>query len=159
MDETLRQLGGLVLGSIPTIVLFLLLFLAYRSLVHAPLEKILSERRNKTEGALEKARADIAAAEAKTAEYERALRDARLAVFRAQEARRQKALESRAAAVAEARAMADAHVSATRADLEQEVAQSKARLEAESDRLANEVIQSILRQVAAVQTPAGGGQR
>lgn len=159
MDETLKQVGNLALGSIPTIVLFLLLFLAYRALVHAPLERILSERRGKTEGALEKARADIAAAEAKTAEYERALREARLTVFKGQEARRQKALEARAVVVAEARAAAEEQVRQARTAIGTEVTESKARLESESERLANEVIQSIFRQVGAVQSPAGGGQR
>lgn len=159
MDETLRQLGGLILGSIPTIVVFLLLFLAYRILVHAPLERVLTERRSKTEGALERARADIAAAEAKTAEYETALREARLSVFRAQEARRQRALESRAAAVAEARTLAEAQVREARASIEKDIAESKARLAEESSRLANEVIQTIFRQVPSAQILAGGGQR
>lgn len=158
MEETLRQLGGLVLGSIPTIVLFLLLFVAYRMLVHGPLERTLSERRDKTEGALERARADIAAAEAKTAEYEHALRDARLAVFKAQEARRQKALENRAAAIAETRQRAEAQVREAKSTLEREVAESKSRLQADSEGLAAEVIESIFRQVGAV-SPAGGGQR
>lgn len=158
MEETLRQLGSLVLGSIPTILLFLLLFIAYRMLVHGPLERTLSERRDKTEGALERARADIAAAESKTVEYEHALRDARLAVFRAQEARRQKALDSRTAAIAEARERAESQIREAKAVLEREIAESKGRLHAESERLASEVIESIFRQVGAV-SPAGGGQR
>lgn len=157
MEETLRQLGSLALGSIPTIVLFLLLFVAYRALVHRPLERTLSERRDKTEGALERARADIAAAEAKTAEYEHALREARLAVFRAQESRRQKALDNRAAALAEARARAEAQVRDAKAAIQRETAESKGTLQAEGERLATEVIESIFRQVGAV-SPAGGGR-
>jgi F-type H+-transporting ATPase subunit b len=158
MEDTLSQLGGLVVGSIPTIVLFLLLFLAYRSLVHAPLENVLSERRSKTEGALEKARADIAAAEAKTAEYELALRDARLKLFKWQEARRQSALDARMSIIAKARAAAEEQVREARATIETEVAESKIRLQGESERLASEVIQSIFRQVGAVQSPAGGAK-
>lgn len=158
MEETLRQLGSLVLGSIPTIVLFLLLFVAYRTLVHGPLERTLSERRDKTEGALERARADIAAAEAKTAEYEHALRDARLSVFRAQEERRQKALETRAKAIGEARERAETQVREAKAAIERETVESKSRLQAESERLATDIIESIFRQVRAV-SPAGGGQR
>jgi len=100
MDETLRQLGGLLLGSIPTIILLVVLYGAYAVIVHKPLSRVLAERRAKTEGAIEKARADVAAAEARTAEYEQRLREARMAVFRTQEARRQAALQARAAAVA-----------------------------------------------------------
>lgn len=158
MEETLRQLGGLVLGSIPTIVLFLILFVAYRVLVHAPLEKVLSERHSKSEGALEKARADIAAAEARVAEYDKALRAARLALFKAQESRRQSALESKTAMIAEARAAAEVKIREAKDVLEKEVAASKLTLQAEGERLATEVIQSIFKQVGAVQAPATGGQ-
>jgi F-type H+-transporting ATPase subunit b len=170
MEETLRQLGGLVLGAIPTIILFLILFFAYRGLVHAPLGRILAERRRRTEGALEQARADMAAAETRTAEYERNLRAARTSVFQAQEARRQQVLQARAAAVAEARAKADEQVKQAKAALAQDVAQSKTLLQGEAERLATEIIGSLLRQVAvprhsqqaktgiAGDPAAGGGQ-
>ena len=88
MDLILKQLGELLLGSIPTIVFLLLLFVIYTFLVHRPLTAVLAERRSKTEGAVEKARADLAAAEARAAEYEQRLREARLVVYRAQDVRR-----------------------------------------------------------------------
>src|SRR5512142_1257137 len=122
MDETLRQLGELLLGSVPTIILFLVAYLSYRYIVHGRLEQVLAERYARTEGAVEKARADIAAAEAKTAEYEQRLREAKMAIFKAQEARRQTALQARAAAIAGAREAAGAQVGEARARLEQEVA-------------------------------------
>src|SRR5205807_4083602 len=98
MDETFRQIGGLLLGSIPTVIFFLLLYGLYTVLVHKPLSRVLSERRARTQGAIEKARADVAAAEARTTEYEQKLRDARVALFKAQEARRAKASQLRAEA-------------------------------------------------------------
>ena len=158
MEETLRQLGGLLLGSIPTIVLFLILLAAYRVLVHAPLEKLLAERRARTEGALEKARADIAAAEARTAEYERSLREARAAILKAQEARRSEILQAGAAAIAEARANAGNQIKQAKAALAQEVAVSRESLQAEAERLAAEIVESLLRQVGAAYRPAEGGQ-
>ena len=39
MDEMLNQLGGLVLGSVPTVILFLLLVVAYGLLVRRPLDR------------------------------------------------------------------------------------------------------------------------
>src|ERR1700758_5369984 len=99
MDETLRQLGELLLGAVPTIILFNLLYILYSAIVHKPLRRVLEERRSKTEGAVEKSKADIAAAEARTAEYEQRLREARATVFRAQEARRQAALQARTSAL------------------------------------------------------------
>jgi F-type H+-transporting ATPase subunit b len=82
MDETLRQIGGLLLGAIPTVIFFLLLYGLYAVLVHKPLTRVLAERRARTQGAIEKARADVASAEARTAEHEQKLREARLALFK-----------------------------------------------------------------------------
>jgi F-type H+-transporting ATPase subunit b len=158
MEETLRQLGGLLLGAVPTVVLFLILFAAYRVLVHGALEKLLAERRARTEGALEKARANIAAAEARTAEYERSLKEARAAVLKSQEARRAQVLKAQAAAIAEARAGASEQIKQAKAALAQEVAFSKESLQAEAERLASEIIESLLRQVGAAYRPAEGGQ-
>ncbi|MGB8985314.1 MAG: hypothetical protein WCC37_01660, partial [Candidatus Sulfotelmatobacter sp.] len=77
MDQTLRQLGELLLGAVPTVILLALLYVVYTTVVHKPLGRVLDERRSKTEGAVEKAKADIAAAEARTSEYQLRLRDAR----------------------------------------------------------------------------------
>ena len=157
MDETLRQVGELLLGSIPTIIFMVLLYGIYSGLVHKPLVNVLAERRSKTEGAIEKARADIAAAEARTAEYEQRLREARIAVFKNQEALRQQALQARAAAVAEARNRAQAQVEQARAAIEKDKVAAQVGLEAESGKLAAEIIRIVLRS-AMTQTPAGEGQ-
>ena len=157
MDETLRQVGELLLGSIPTIIFMVLLYGIYSAVVHKPLVKVLAERRSKTEGAIEKARADIAAAEARTAEYEQRLREARIAVFKDQEALRQQALQARAAAVAEARNRAQAQVEQARAAIEKDKVAAQVGLEAESGKLAAEIIRIVLRP-AITQTPAGEEQ-
>jgi F-type H+-transporting ATPase subunit b len=157
MDETLRQVGELLLGSIPTIIFMVLLYGIYSALVHKPLVKVLAERRSKTEGAIEKARADVAAAEARTAEYEQRLREARITVFKNQEALRQQALQARAAAVAEARNRAQAQVEQARAAIEKDKVAAQAGLEAESGKLAAEIIRIVLRPTMT-QTPAGEGQ-
>jgi F-type H+-transporting ATPase subunit b len=149
MDEMLRQLGGLLLGSIPTVIMLLLLYGIYTVVVHKPLARILAERRAKTEGAVEKARADVAAAEARTAEYEQRLREARMAVFKSQETRRQAALQARSAAVAKARENAQGQVEQARAAIEQDKISAQETLQSESTRLANEIIQRVLRPVVA----------
>jgi F-type H+-transporting ATPase subunit b len=157
MDETLKQVGELLLGSIPTIIFMVLLYGIYSAVVHKPLVKVLAERRSKTEGAIEKARADIAAAEARTAEYEQRLREARIAVFKDQEALRQQALQARAAAVAEARNRAQAQVEQARAAIEKDKVAAQVGLEAESGKLAAEIIRIVLRPTIT-QTPAGEEQ-
>jgi F-type H+-transporting ATPase subunit b len=158
MEETLRQLGGLLLGAIPTIVFFLLLLGSYRLVLHNSLEATLRQRRERTEGAIAKARADIAAAEAKTTQYENALRDARLAVFKLQEQRRAKALELRQQAISQARAAAEARVREQRQAVEADLTSAKNNLQAEAERLATEVIQAVLKQVGATPSPAGGAR-
>lgn len=157
MDETLRQLGELLLRSIPTIIFFLLLFVTYRFLVHNPLEHVLAERHARTEGAIEQARADIANAENKTDNYEQRLREARMAVFKAQEARRQEALRARAALVNQARERARAKIEEAKAVLESEKQQAQAGLQAESQRLAREIIRIILRPAGVAEAPVASG--
>ncbi len=154
MDEILGQLGGLLLGSVPTIIIIVLLYFIYTTLVHKPLVAVLAERRSLTEGAVEKAKADIAKAEARTAEYEQRLREARMKLFKSQEARRQVALQARAAAVAEARTKAQAQVDQARKGIEQDKAAAQIGLEAESGRLAAEIIRTVLQ--PATHAPAEG---
>jgi len=149
MAETLRQLGRLLLGSVPTIVFMVLLYWIYRLVLHKPLVKVLAERRSRTEGAIEKAQADIAAAEARTAEYAQRLREARVALFKAQEARQQRALQARAAAVAGARARAQAQVEQARAGIEKDKQAAQLSLQAESGRLATEIIRVVLQPAGA----------
>jgi F-type H+-transporting ATPase subunit b len=151
MDQTLHQLGELLLGSIPTVILVALLYALYASIVHKPLRRVLDERRGKTEGAVEKSKADIAAADARTSEYEQKLREARAAVFRAQEAKRQAALQARSTAVAAAREKAQAQVQAAKSDIERERAVAEKGLQGEAATLAQEIIRRVLQ-------PAGAGR-
>lgn len=147
MDQTLRQVGELLLGSVPTIIFLVLLYVLYSVLVHKPLVRVLAERRSKTEGAMEKARADIAASEARTTEYERHIRDARLAAVKRLEARRQGAQKARAEMLAVARSKAQAQVEQARTAIEKDKHAAQTVLEAESSRLATEVIRTVLRPV------------
>ncbi len=151
MDETLRQLGELLLGSVPTVILLALLYLLYSTIVHKPLRGVLEQRRSKTEGAVEKSRADVAAAEARTAEYEQRLREARATVFRAQEARRKAALEARTAALNEARNKAQAQVQAAKADIQKDREAAQGGVQGEVQTLAAEIIRRVLE-------PAGAGR-
>ena len=155
MDPLLRQVGDLLLGAVPTAAIFLLLYAIYSTLVGKPLKQVLEQRRERTEGAVLKARADIAAADGKTQEYEQRLRDARLAVFKAQEARRQAAQKARAAVIAEARERAQQQIRQARAAIEQDVALARQNLQSESERLATEIIRTILKPAGVVSAVGG----
>ncbi len=155
MDQALlKQIGELLLGAVPTVIYLLVLFAAYTALVHKPLQKVLAERYSLTQGAIEKAKADIAAAEAKTAEYEQRLREARQAVYKQQEQRRQALMDERGKAVAEARAKAEALVAAARESVQRDMEAAKTSIQSESEALANDIVRTILKPAGAV-----GGSR
>jgi|SRR5579863_3169388 len=154
MNTTLQQVGELLLDAIPTVVLLLALYAVYQNVVRRPLERMLNERRERTEGAAQKARSDVASAEARTQEYEQKLRDARTAVFKAQEARRQQAQQMRTKVLDEARAQAQQQIQAARAAVQQDMAEARTGLQAESQRLATEIIRTILK---PAQAPMAGG--
>ncbi len=156
MDPLLKQVGELLLGAVPTAAMLLLLYAIYTALVGKPLKRVLEQRRERTEGAIHQARADIAAAEAKTQEYEQRLRDARLAIFKAQEARRQAAQKARASAVAQARERAQQQIQEARAAIEQDINAARQSLQAEAEFLASDIIRTILKPAGVV--PAVGGQ-
>ncbi len=151
MDQTLHQLGELLLGAVPTVILLALLYALYTVIVHKPLRRVLEERRSKTEGAIEKSKADIAAADARTSEYEQRLREARAALFRTQEAKRQAALQARAQVVSQTRARTQSQVQAAKAEIEKDSIAAQQGLQAEAAALAKEIVRRVLQ-------PAGVGR-
>jgi len=155
MDTTLRQVGQLLLDAIPTVVLLLLLYAIYQNILRKPLERALAQRRDRTEGAVAKARADVASAEARTQEYEQKLREARLAVFKAQDARRQQAQQLRTQALAEARQRAQQQLREAQVAIDQDMAEARTTLQADTQRLASDIIRTVLKSAGA--TPAMGG--
>jgi F-type H+-transporting ATPase subunit b len=155
MDQTIRQLGELLLGAVPTAILLALLYFLYTVLVHKPLTAVLAERRALTLGALEKARTDIAAADARTAEYEQRLREARFKIFKNLEVRRQQATQLRAEAAAQARARAQEQVKTARVVIEQDKKEAMEKLQADAQRLAGEIVRVVMRPVSTASSVRG----
>jgi F-type H+-transporting ATPase subunit b len=148
-----RQVGELLLFSIPTIICLLVVWGAYRVLVYNKLKQILAERHARTEGAVEQAKAAIASAEERTAEYEKKLREARTQIYAAQESARNRMIEQRSDALAEARRQAEKMIKDARATLDQDIVAAKAGLQKQAETLADQIVQSVLRPASAV-----GGQ-
>src|SRR5450631_1739787 len=144
MNETLHQLGGLLLGSVPTIFLFLLLVMLYRLLVYGPLTRVLNERRERPEGAIEQANA--AAAAAKTQEYEAQLRAARSRIFQARQQKLEQWNRERDHALAEAHEAAQRQVQEAKMALQAQAAAGRRTLEGSIDELASEILRAILPQ-------------
>src|SRR5215475_1674165 len=145
METVLRQVGQLLISSIPTIICLLVVWVAYRYIVHGKLAQVLEQRHALTEGAIQRARQEIVQAEERTTEYENRLRDARAQIYQVQQANRQRMVDQRNAALAEARKQAGEMVKSARAALEKDVLAAKAALEQQAGVLADKVIESVLR--------------
>jgi F-type H+-transporting ATPase subunit b len=144
MQEILQQLETLFLSAIPTVLLFIVLVLAYQFLIQGPLTKTLKERRARTEGAIEDAQKAITQAEARSAEYAEKLRQARAEVFRMREARIRQWTAERDAALDAARKAAGLKVSQAKAELQAEADQARVRLQASVRGLATLVMRAVL---------------
>jgi F-type H+-transporting ATPase subunit b len=142
--DILHQLGGLVLGSVPTMVFFLLLLAAYGPLVRTPLEKTLAERKARTSGAVEKARAAIAAAEAEATVYEDKLRNARSEIMAARERKLQQWQAERDQAVASARTAAQARVNTARQEIENVSVSARKQIEDATAQLSEQILRAVL---------------
>jgi F-type H+-transporting ATPase subunit b len=142
--EILRQLGGLLLGSVPTIILFILLVIAYGYLVRRPMSRVLAERRARTIGAVEQARGAISAAEAETAMYEEKLRAARAEIMAAREQQLKKLQAERDAALESARSEAQGKVRAARKQIEESAVTARQQIESASAQLSESILRALL---------------
>jgi F-type H+-transporting ATPase subunit b len=160
LDLILQQLADLFLRSIPTAVLFLLLVISYRLLVHRPLLKVLAERRERTTGAVARAEAAIRTADARSQEYEAKLRAARAEIFHAREQRMQTLQRERDRVLEEARHASHETVRGAREKLDAEAAEARAALDSRADTLAAEILRVIVPSATTVAASgAGSGSR
>jgi F-type H+-transporting ATPase subunit b len=144
MDEILNQLGGLALGAVPTMVLFLLLVVAYGLLVRRPLDRVLAERRARTTGAVERARGEIAKAEARTADCEDRLRRARAEILAEREGKLKQWSAQREQAWAGARAATAEKVKAARGEIEQSVAIAQLQIDGVCAELSEQIVRAVM---------------
>jgi F-type H+-transporting ATPase subunit b len=144
MDQILKQLGELVLGSVPTIVLFLLLVFAYGVLVRRPLDKVLAERRARTSGAVEQARSAIAAAETETTQYEDKLRSAKNEIFQMRDQKLKQWNADRDAALEQVRQSAQNKVMSAKVDIEKSAGTARVQIEGMSAELSAQVLRAVL---------------
>ena len=128
-----------------TVLYVIVLYIFLSRLFFGPIHHILEKRHELIEGRLEDARKRLELVEARTSEYEQALRAARTEAYRRQEVERETTLARKAELVSEAKKQADKTVQEGKAGL---VAQREAilkKLETEVDTLAKKLTTSILR--------------
>ena len=144
MDQILGQLGGLVLGAVPTMVFFILLVVAYGFLVRRPLDKVLAERRLRTTGAMEQARVAISAAEAETSAYEDKLRRAKAEIFAQREALLKQWNAERDRVIEESRQTTVERVAKAKAEIEQSAGAARRQIEGVSSDLSEQILRAVL---------------
>src|SRR5438270_10676985 len=108
MDVILQQLGELLLKAVPTFLLVVLLQFYLKRVFFKPLEKVLHQRYEATEGARKAAEDSLARAAAKAGEYEAAMRAARSELYQTQEQIYKQLQDKETAQIVEARQRADA---------------------------------------------------
>ena len=153
MDLILHELGGLALGSVPTMVFFILLVASYGFLVRRPLDRILAERRARTSGAVEQARGAIAAAEAETTVYEDKLRAAKAEIFQARDQKLKQWNQEREAALAQVRQTTQERMRGARQEIDQSAQEARLQIARMSDELSSQILNAVL-PPAARQTEA-----
>ena len=149
MDATLHQLGGILLRALPTFVLVVLLHFYLKYVFFKPLAKTLQQRYDVTEGARKLAEQSLQDAAAKTARYEAAMRAARAEVYQSQEHLHKELQERETAELTAARKSAEAAVLEAKQQLAKDVESAKASLERDSETIAEQIAESILRRSAA----------
>jgi len=149
MDEMLNELGQLLLRAVPTFLLVIALNFYLKYMFFKPLEKVLQQRYDATEGARKLATEALELAAAKTAQYEAALRAARSEVYQAQEQAHRQLAYRQAGELLAARQRTEQLVRAAQRQLAQDAEILKRELAAGSDALANQIADSILRGRAA----------
>lgn len=144
MDAILQALGGFIIKALPTFFLVILLHFYLKRMFFKPMEKVLHERYNATEGARKAAESSLARAAEKTAEYEAALRAARAELYLEQERLRREMQDRRASDLKVARAHAETKVAEARAALAAQAEAFKKDLERESEALADRIADAVL---------------
>jgi F-type H+-transporting ATPase subunit b len=149
MESTLHQLGEILLKAVPTFFLVVLLHFYLKFIFFKPLEKVLHERYLATEGARKVAQESVERAKAKTAEYEASIRAALTEIYQAQEKMYKDLQQKETEALTLARQRAEVVVRDAKAQLAADVAVAKAGLEEQSNQLADQIADSMLRRSAA----------
>ena len=145
----LHDLWQLLLHALPTFLLVVALNFYLKYMFFKPLEKVLQQRYDATEGARKLAAEALELAAAKTAQYEAALRAARSEVYQAQEQAHRQLAEHHDGELLAARQHTEQLVREAQRQLAQDAEILKRELAAASDALANQIADSILRGRAA----------
>ena len=144
MDQSLHALAGILLKSIPTIVIVLLLHFYLKKMLFGPLQRVLAERDAATTGARKAAEEALDQAERRAAEYEAAIRDARSEIYKEQEHTRAELISDQDARLKETRARVDAMIEEAKTRIQAEAEVARKSLADSAGVLADQIADSVL---------------
>jgi F0F1-type ATP synthase membrane subunit b/b' len=142
--EIFNQLGELFLAAVPTVIIVFLFYLFLRWSFFGPIDRVLSERRKRAEGARVEAEASRVAVREKLYSYNDALKKGRAEIFAEQETQRRRTLDERQATINAARATAQSALQEAKKGIAADVKAARVELERSSGALANEIAEAIL---------------
>jgi F0F1-type ATP synthase membrane subunit b/b' len=151
--DILRQLGELFLQAVPTVVIVFLFYFFLRWAFFGPIEKAMSERDARIEGARAEAAQLEAAAKQELDSYNEALKEARRQIYAEQEQARQAVLDERARLLKAMRSRAQEEVADAKRRIAAEVAAARPQVERELPLLAAQIARAILERPSQL----GGG--
>jgi F-type H+-transporting ATPase subunit b len=149
MDQTLQQLGGILLKAIPTVVLLLIVHFYLKFMFFRPLQKVLAERKQATQGTKEKAELLLAKADQTQAAIEAALRKAREEIYQEQEEARKQWTNEQTARLDQARHQSHDLIHQAQTQLEADADAAKKDLAETADALAEEIARTLLERKVA----------
>jgi F-type H+-transporting ATPase subunit b len=144
MEQTLHALAGILLKSIPTIVLLLFLYLYLKAMLFGPLNRLLKQREELTAGTRNAAQKSLHDAERKVQEYEAKMREARAEVYREQEETRKNWLADQSSQVEGARERTGQTVQQAKEQMATEITAARESLASSAGALADQIATSML---------------
>jgi F-type H+-transporting ATPase subunit b len=144
MDATFHELGRILLNAVPTFLLLLFLVPYLRWAFFKPLAGTLEQRYEATEGARKAAQDSMKRAEELLAEYEEKLRAARHEIYAEQDRIHRELEHQLHDKIVAARRDADALIGKAKQEIAIDAEAAKRQLDAESNRLAELIVERIL---------------
>ena len=144
MNQTLHDLGGIIVEGLPTFFIVFVLAFVVRYLYLKPLDRVLSERYRLTEGARKAAESSLKSADTKIAEYQAALSKARTEIYQEEAAFLQQLHAEMAELARSTREQSDARVAEIKISIAKDADAARESLEAQAETLAGQIADVIL---------------
>jgi F-type H+-transporting ATPase subunit b len=139
-----NQLGELFLQAVPTVIIVFFFYLFLRWSFFKPMQRVLSERHKRADGARVEAEASRVATHEKQRFYNETVKKARMEVFAEQESQRRRTLDERQATISAARATAQTALQEAKKGIAVDVKAARVEMERSSGDLANDIAEAIL---------------